>query len=108
MEYTEREREFYIGAMWATSTMWRMHTDSVAVKDMLNELPDAHDIARYCAEYDIQPLRLNVMDSLPLGCDAAYTSISYGPINSRVRLSAITAKSQRAKKTNTIRIACMR
>ncbi|AUV95750.1 MULTISPECIES: hypothetical protein [Enterobacterales] len=83
MEYTEREREFYIGAMWATSTMWRMHTDSVAVKDMLNELPDAHDIARYCAEYDIQPLRLNVMDSLPLGCDAAYTSISYGPINSR-------------------------
>lgn len=83
MENNEKEKEFYIGAMWATSTMWRMHTDSVAVKDMLNELPDAHEIARHCAEYDIQPLRLNVMDSLPLGCDVAYTSISYGPINSR-------------------------
>ncbi|MBQ0600912.1 hypothetical protein J7S78_14025 [Klebsiella oxytoca] len=80
------EKEFYTGAMWAASTMWRMHTDSVVVKDLLNEMPDAHEIATYCAEYDIQPLRLNVMDSLPLGCDAPYASISYGPVDSRGEL----------------------
>lgn len=80
------EKEFFLGAMWAISTMWRMHTDPVVALDMLRELPDAHDIAIYCAEYDVQPLRLNVMSSLPLGCDASYTSISYGPVDSRDEL----------------------
>lgn len=76
-----KDRDFHIGAMWATSTMWRIIRDSVAIKDMLNEM-DAHDIARYSAEYDIQPLRLNVMQTLPLGGDAEYVSISYGLISS--------------------------
>lgn len=76
------QKDFYIGAMWAASTMWRMHTDSVVVKDLLNEMPDAHEIAKFCPEYDLQPLRLNVMGSLPLGVDADYKSIEIGLINS--------------------------
>ncbi|HCL5581070.1 TPA: hypothetical protein N2N40_002498 [Citrobacter freundii] len=77
-----KDKEYFLGAMWAISTMWRMHSDDIIAKDMLRELPDAHEIAKYCSEYDIQPLRLHVMDSLPLGCDAAYASISYGPVDS--------------------------
>lgn len=76
-----KDKEYYLGAMWAISTMWRMHSDDIIAKDMLRELPDAHEIAKYCSEYDIQPLRLHAMNSLPLGGDAAYSSISYGPVN---------------------------
>lgn len=76
------ENEFFVGAMWAASTIWRLTTDAVVVKDFLNELPDVHEIAKICTEHDIQPLRLNAMSSLPLGYDASYVSISYGPISS--------------------------
>ncbi len=76
------DKEYYLGAMWAISTMWRMHSDDIIAKDMLRELPDAHEIAKFCPEYDIQPLRLHAMNSLPLGCDAAYVSIGYGPVDS--------------------------
>ncbi|PHM72309.1 hypothetical protein [Xenorhabdus sp. KJ12.1] len=80
------EKEFFAGAIWAASAMYRMHTDSVVVKDLLNELPNVHEVAKNSAEYDIQPLRLFVMNSLPLGYDATYQAISYGPINSHGEL----------------------
>ncbi|EGT5675325.1 hypothetical protein AGJ34_20360 [Cronobacter dublinensis subsp. dublinensis] len=82
----KNEIEFFCGAFWAASVVFRSHGDSVVVKDLLNDLPNAHATAKASSEYDVQPLRLNVMNSLPLGCDAEYTAISYGPVSSRGEL----------------------
>lgn len=75
------EDEFFCGAFWAITEVWRSHSDLVIVKDLLKELPDAHATAKLSAEYDVLPLRLNVMPSLPLGRDANYSKISYGPVS---------------------------
>ncbi|EOC0011622.1 hypothetical protein ACI0X9_003307 [Cronobacter turicensis] len=76
------EIDFFCGAFWAASVAFRSHADTLMVKDLLNELPDAHETAKMSSEYDVQPLRLNVLNSLPLGRDADYTAISFGPVSS--------------------------
>nr|ELR5094376.1 hypothetical protein [Providencia rettgeri] len=81
-----QENTFFVGALWAASVVWRCHTDRIIVGDLLKEIPDIDDVAKISKEYDIQPLRRNVMQTLPLAQDATYESISYGPLDRMGRL----------------------
>ena len=89
---------FFVGALWAASVVWRSHTDHITVSDLLKDIPDVNNVARISKEYDIQPLRRNVMDSLPLGIDTTYESISYGPLDKMGELicdhSEVTGKDE--------------
>ncbi|EOF5091896.1 hypothetical protein ACK1C2_004594 [Salmonella enterica] len=78
---TKEESQFYAGAIWAASTIYRMHTDAVVAKDFLREINDLDVAAKCGAEYGVLPLRLFVMRDLPLGHDADYEAISFGPVD---------------------------
>ena len=78
---TKEESQFYAGAIWAASTIYRMHSDSVVAKDFLREINDLDVAAKCGAEYDVLPLRLFVLRDLPLGHDADYEAISFGPVD---------------------------
>lgn len=62
------------GVISAAAVVWRSHGDRVIVQDLLKEF-NVHDTAKFCPEHDLQPLRLNVLSSLPLGEDAEYAEI---------------------------------
>ncbi|EBJ7457117.1 hypothetical protein ACFDWB_005115 [Salmonella enterica] len=74
---TKEESQFYAGAIWAASTIYRMHTDAVVAKNFLREINDL-DVAAKCGT---ESLRLFVMRDLPLGHDADYEAISFGPVD---------------------------
>ncbi|EDQ3009552.1 hypothetical protein XO74_004493 [Salmonella enterica subsp. enterica serovar Anatum] len=78
---TKEESQFYAGAIWAASTIYRMHSDSAVAKDFLREINDLDVAAKCGAEYDVLPLRLFVLRDLPLGHDADYEAISFGPVD---------------------------
>lgn len=78
---TKEDSSFNAGAIWAASTIYRMHHDTVVAKDFLHEISDLEEAAKSAAEYDVHPLRLFVLRELPLGNDADYDSISYGPVD---------------------------
>ena len=52
---TKEESQFYAGAIWAASTIYRMHSDSVVAKDFLREINDLDVAAKCGAEYDVLP-----------------------------------------------------
>lgn len=91
---TKEESQFYAGAIWAASTIYRMHSDSVVAKDFLREINDLDVAAKCGAEYDVRsPITPVCFARFTIGpMMRIYEAISFGPVNNTAISSAITLR----------------